>query len=107
MSQEPNHGSEPKPSPSDKPPAVPLQPVVRRFSISDYGAAAIGEGIAFAGLCIGLGIYGAEMLWILVIMWVFSFGPCKSLRDKPTSNPKVRGGAQSSDVAKQEEQDHA
>lgn len=28
MSQEPNHGSEPKPSPSDKPPAVPLEPVV-------------------------------------------------------------------------------
>lgn len=68
-------------------PSVPLQPVVRRFSISDYGAAAIGEGIAFAGLCIGLGIYGAELLWILVIMWTFSFGPSNSLRDKPTSNP--------------------
>ena len=60
--------------------------LVRRFSISDYGAAAIGEGIAFAGLCIGLGIYRAEALWILVIAWFFAFGPSKSLRDKPTAN---------------------
>ena len=63
--------------------------LVRRFSISDYGAAAIGEGIAFAGLCIGLGIYRADALWILVIVWFFCFGPSKSLRDKPTANPTV------------------
>lgn len=31
MSQEQNHSSEPKPSPCDKPPSVPLQPVVRPY----------------------------------------------------------------------------
>ena len=34
-----------------------------------------------------------------------SLHPCVLLILRP--NPKVRGGAQSSDVAKQEEQDHA
>lgn len=34
MSQEQNHSSEPKPSPSDTPTAVPLQPVVGRWKIA-------------------------------------------------------------------------
>lgn len=78
--------SEQKPSDQPQAPVRSQEPLVRRFPISDYGAAAIGEGIAFAGLCIGLGIYGAETLWLLVIMWAFCFGPSKSLRDNPKAN---------------------
>lgn len=62
-----------------------VEPLVRRRFLSDYGAAWIGEGIAFAGLCIGCGIARAEAMWALVILWAFFMGPSKSLRD--TSNP--------------------
>lgn len=61
-----------------------VETLVKRRFLSDYGAAWIGEGIAFAGLCIGLGIARAEAMWALVILWAFFMGPSKSLRD--TSN---------------------
>lgn len=42
----------------------------------------VGEGIAFAGLCIGaawLEVSGksAGGLWFLVVLWAFMFGPSK------------------------------
>ena len=67
-----------------------VEPLVRRRFLSDYGAAWIGEGIAFAGLCIGLGIARAGAMWALVILWAFCMGPSKGLRDK--SNKDMTGG---------------
>ncbi len=72
-----------------------VEPLVRRRFLSDYGAAWIGEGIAFAGLCIGLGIARAESMWALVIVWAFCMGPSKNLRDK--SNAQISGGAPSAE----------
>jgi len=43
--------------------------------VSDYGAAWIAEGLAFAGLCIGAGLSDAWIMWVLVLFWAFSFGP--------------------------------
>ena len=56
-------------------------PEAKRF-ISDYGAAWIGEGIAFAGLCIGLGICDAFAMWLLVVAWAFVIGPPKEQSKK-------------------------
>jgi hypothetical protein len=71
-----------------------VEPLVRRRFLSDYGAAWIGEGIAFAGLCIGLGIARAESMWALVIVWaVFGMGPSKGLRDKSNNRISTSEGA--------------
>lgn len=70
-----------------------VEPLVRRRLLSDYGAAWIGEGIAFAGLCIGLGICHAVAMWALVILWAFSLGPSKELRvkiERDTSNTEAQ-----------------
>jgi len=47
------------------------------------GLAYIGEGIAFAGLCIAaawIEVSGkpAVGLWVLVFIWAFCFGPSKT-----------------------------
>ncbi len=67
------------------PPACSRMGARSRF-LSDYGAAWIGEGIAFAGLCIGLAIARAEYMWALVIVWAFCMGPSKHLRDKSNAH---------------------
>jgi hypothetical protein len=88
------NGSEPNVQPSGPVVSRSLDHFVRRPLFgSDYSAAIVAEGIAFAGLCIGLGICHAEFMWTLVIIWAFSFGPSKDLRKpaKPTPNPTGQG----------------
>jgi len=61
----------------------------KRLILTDYGAAWIGEGIAFAGLCIGLGISGdAELMWGLVVIWAMCLGPWG--RDRHSKRDKER-----------------
>ena len=65
----------------------------------DKGLAYIGEGIAFAGLCIAsswLEIHDkpARGLWIVVVIWAFCFGPATSSnksveRTGSTGEPKT------------------
>ena len=47
--------------------------------MSDRGLRRIGEGIAFAGLCLAcawIEAYGgnAGLLWVLVVIWAFCWG---------------------------------
>ncbi len=78
----------PKPSENAGPNCALVSGSVIRSSrvLSDYGAAFIGEGIGFAGLCIGLGITDAHAMWGLVVLWVLCFGPSRSIREKSQNN---------------------
>lgn len=56
--------------------------------LSDYGAAWIGEGIAFAGLCLGLDLsrFKSDPLIAIVILWALCLGHSKTLRDNTTAS---------------------